>query len=249
MNNDLQGQTALITGASRGIGMAIAMELGNHGACVIGTATSETGVDRIRTYFSSERIAGRAMILDVSDVASVEALGNALIAENLTPGILVNNAGITRDNLLIRMKDDEWNDVINTDLNSIYRLCKLCLRGMMKARYGRIINITSVVALSGNSGQVNYTAAKAGVIGFTKSLAKEVGSRNITVNAVAPGFIISDMTNLLSETQKKAVLERIPLGRLGNAEEIASVVLFLVSPGASYITGETINVNGGMYMV
>jgi 3-oxoacyl-[acyl-carrier protein] reductase len=249
MVSDLQGQKALVTGASRGIGKAIALELGKQGAFVIGTATADAGVDNIRANFSSEAIEGMAMVLNVSDMASVEALGKALIKEDLTPGILVNNAGITRDNLLIRMKDYEWNDVINTDLNSIYRLCKLCLRGMMKMRYGRIINITSVVALSGNSGQVNYAAAKSGIIGFTKSLAKEVGSRNITVNAIAPGFIISDMTNLLSETQKKEMLGQIPLGRLGNAEEIASVVSFLVSPGASYITGETINVNGGMYMV
>ena len=249
MDNIFAGQKALVTGASRGIGKAIATELGRHGAFIIGTATADKGVNNITDYFKSEGIEGRGMVLDVSDISSVEALGEAMIAEDITPSILVNNAGITRDNLLVRMKEEEWNDVINTNLSSIYRLCKLCLRGMMKLRYGRIINITSVVALSGNAGQVNYTAAKSGIIGFTKSLAQEVGSRNITVNAVAPGFIVSDMTNDLSDSQKQVILNQIPLGRMGNAEEIAGVVLFLASAAASYITGETINVNGGMYMV
>ena len=248
MNVDLQGQTALVTGASRGIGRAIARDLGKNGAYIIGTATAEPGRESIAECFSTEAIKGRAMVLDVADAASVAALEATLSRDQLIPGILVNNAGITRDNLLLRMKDEEWNQVIDTDLNSIYRLCKMCLRGMMKARYGRIVNITSVVALSGNAGQVNYAAAKAGVIGFTKSLAKEVGSRNITVNAVAPGFIVSDMTSDLQEDQRDALLEQIPLGRMGEAEEIASVVLFLVSARAAYITGATINVNGGLYM-
>lgn len=248
MNIDLQGQTALVTGASRGIGRAIARELGKNGACVIGTATSDQGREAIAADFNSADIDGHAMVLDVADPASIAAFEAGLQERGLNPGILVNNAGITRDNLLLRMKDQEWEQVIETDLNSVYRLCKLCLRGMMKARNGRIVNITSVVALSGNAGQVNYAAAKAGIIGFTKSLAKEVGSRNITVNAVAPGFIVSDMTAELPEQQRQALLGQIPLGRMGEAEEIASVVLFLVSARAAYITGETINVNGGMYM-
>jgi len=248
MNVDLKGQTALVTGASRGIGRAIAKELGKNGAFTIGTATTAQGSASITDYFKSEGIEGRSMVLDVADAESIALLEKTLNGDKLNPGILINNAGITRDNLLIRMKDEEWNQVIETDLNSVYRLCKMCLRGMMKARYGRIVNITSVVALSGNAGQVNYAAAKAGIIGFTKSLAKEVGSRNITVNAVAPGFIISDMTTGLAQAQREALLEQIPLGRMGEAEEIASVVLFLVSDCAAYITGETINVNGGMYM-
>ena len=249
MNIDLHGRTALVTGASRGIGKAIARELGKYGAYVIGTATTDSGKDLISSAFNAEGIHGKALVLDVTDNESVAALEQALTGENLKPDILVNNAGITRDNLLVRMKDDEWNQVINADLNSIYRLCKLCLRGMMKARYGRIVNITSVVALSGNAGQTNYAAAKSGIIGFTKSLAQEVAGRNITVNAVAPGFIISDMTRDLPATQQEALIAQIPLGRMGEAEEIASVVLFLVSALADYITGETINVNGGMYMV
>lgn len=248
MNVDLQGQTALVTGASRGIGRAIARELGKNGAYIIGTATTGPGQDAITECFRTDGIKGRSMVLDVADAASIAALGEYLNRDKLNPGILVNNAGITRDNLLIRMKDDEWSQVIDTDLNSIYRLCKICLRSMMKARYGRIVNITSVVALSGNAGQVNYAAAKAGAIGFTKSLAKEVGSRNITVNTVAPGFIISDMTNDLQGEQRDKLIEQIPLGRMGEADEIAGVVLFLVSTRAAYITGETINVNGGMYM-
>ena len=248
MNVDLQGQTALVTGASRGIGRAIARELGKNGGFIIGTATAGQGRELIADYFRTEGIKGRAMVLDVADVDSVAALEETLSRDQLNPGILVNNAGITRDNLLIRMKDEEWNQVIDTDLTSVYRLCKMCLRGMMKARYGRIVNITSVVALSGNAGQVNYAAAKAGIIGFTKSLAKEVGSRNITVNAVAPGFIFTDMTGNLGAAQRETLLAQIPLGRMGDPDEIASVVLFLVSARAGYITGETINVNGGMYM-
>ena len=248
MNVDLQGQTALVTGASRGIGRAIARQLGKSGAYIIGTATTGQGCELIDDYFSGEGISGRAMVLDVTDVDSVAALEQNLSSDKLIPGILVNNAGITRDNLLLRMKEEEWNAVIDTDLGSVYRLSKMCLRGMMKARFGRIVNITSVVALSGNAGQVNYTAAKAGMIGFTKSLAKEVGSRSITVNAVAPGFIKTDMTGNLEEAQQQTLIDQIPLGRMGEADEIASVVLFLVSSSAAYITGETINVNGGMYM-
>ena len=248
MNVDLQGQTALVTGASRGIGRAIARRLGKNGAYIIGTATTGQGCDLIDDYFNGEGISGRAMVLDVADVDSVAALEQNLSSDKLNPGILINNAGITRDNLLLRMKEEEWNAVIDTDLGSVYRLSKMCLRGMMKARYGRIVNITSVVALSGNAGQVNYAAAKAGMIGFTKSLAKEVGSRSITVNAVAPGFIKTDMTGNLEEAQQQTLIDQIPLGRMGEADEIASVVLFLVSSSAAYITGETINVNGGMYM-
>lgn len=249
MNIDLHGRTALVTGASRGIGRAIAVELGKSGAFVIGTATSDAGRERIADNFKTDDIEGKALVLDVADTGSVAALEQALNGDNLKPDILVNNAGITRDNLLLRMKDDEWNQVINADLNSVYRLCKVCLRGMIKARYGRIVNITSVVGLSGNAGQTNYAAAKAGIIGFTKSLAQEVAGRNITVNAVAPGFIISDMTGNLPASQREALLAQIPMGRMGNTEEIASVVLFLVSVLADYITGETINVNGGMYMI
>lgn len=241
-------QVALVTGASRGIGKAIAKALGEAGFYVVGTATGKTGVDAIKELLSEHKIKGSAFILDVADPASVERLGEELKFADLTPTILVNNAGITRDNLLLRMKDEEWYDVINTNLNSIYRLTKLCLRGMTRARSGRIINITSVVASSGNAGQCNYSAAKAGIIGFTRSLAREVGSRGITVNAVAPGFIETDMTQGLSEEQQKALLEQIALNRFGDVNEIASVVVFLASAGACYITGETINVNGGMYM-
>jgi len=242
----LQDQIALVTGASRGIGQAIARSLGNQGAYIIGTATAETGVDNINNAFQANGIQGHGRVLNVADMASVEALAEYLKKESKSPTILVNNAGITRDNLLLRMKEDEWDEVINTNLNSIYRLCKICLRGMIKARYGRIINIASVVALSGNAGQVNYAAAKAGILGFTRSLAKEIGSRNITVNAVAPGYIATDMTEAIAEQQ--AILDQIALGRLGNADEVANVVSFLGSPAAGYITGETLNVNGGLYM-
>ena len=242
----LQDQIALVTGASRGIGQAIARSLGNQGAYIIGTATAETGVDNINNAFQANGIQGHGRVLNVADMASVEALAEYLKKESKSPTILVNNAGITRDNLLLRMKEDEWDEVINTNLNSIYRLCKICLRGMIKARYGRIINIASVVALSGNAGQVNYAAAKAGILGFTRSLAKEIGSRNITVNAVAPGYIATDMTEAIAEQQ--AILDQIALGRLGQADEVANVVTFLGSPASGYITGETINVNGGLYM-
>lgn len=238
----------MITGASRGIGRAIAKALGKAGYYVAGTATGKQGIEAIKELYKENDLEGSAFILDVADPASVEQLGEHLKTANLVPTVLVNNAGITRDNLLLRMKDEEWDDVINTNLNSIYRLTKLCLRGMTKARTGRIINITSVVASSGNAGQCNYSAAKAGIIGFTRSLAREVGSRGITVNAVAPGFIETDMTHGLSEEQQKALLEQIALNRFGDVDEIASVVVFLASPGARYITGETIHVNGGMYM-
>lgn len=244
----LEGQTALVTGASRGIGRSIASTLANAGAYVIGTATSESGVESINKTFADKGQQGSAYVLNVTDSSSVKAFEEALKADGHVPGILVNNAGITRDNLLIRMKDDEWEDVINTNLSGIYRITKMCLRGMMKARQGRIINITSVVAMSGNPGQTNYAASKAGMIGFTRSLAREVGSRGITVNAVAPGFIETDMTDALDDEQRDSLLKQIALNRLGKANEIAEVVSFLASAEAAYITGETINVNGGMYM-
>jgi 3-oxoacyl-[acyl-carrier protein] reductase len=244
----LDGKVALVTGASRGIGRAIAESLGRQGAKVIGTATSENGADAISARFGEIGLAGEGLRLDVSDQSSVDQVIATINERHGAVEILVNNAGITRDNLLMRMKEDEWNSVINTNLTSIYRVCKSCLRAMMKARAGRIINIASVVGSSGNAGQTNYAAAKAGMVGFTKSLAQEVGSRGITVNAVAPGFIDTDMTRELPETQRDALLGAIPLGRLGQPDEIASVVAFLASDGAAYVTGETIHVNGGMYM-
>lgn len=239
---------ALVTGASRGIGKAIAENLGKQGMIVVGTATSESGADAISGNFAEAGISGKGMRLDVSDDASVEAVLKAIGDEFGTVTVLVNNAGITRDNLLMRMKADEWDSVINTNLTSLYRVAKACLRPMMKAKTGRIINIASVVGASGNAGQTNYSAAKAGMVGFTKSLAQEVGSRGITVNAVAPGFIDTDMTKELPEAQREALLSAIPLARLGQPEEIASAVGFLASDAAAYITGETIHVNGGMYM-
>jgi 3-oxoacyl-[acyl-carrier protein] reductase len=248
MSNKLDNQCALISGASRGIGKAIALTLGQEGAYVLGTATSLSGVESIDSELSSRGISGKGYVLDVSDKASVEVFAEQIKDEGHNISILVNNAGITRDNLLMRMKDEEWDAVIDTNLSSIYRLSKLCLRNMMKARYGRIINITSVVALSGNAGQSNYAATKAGMIGFTKALAKEVGSRNITVNAVAPGFIDTDMTDTLTDEQQKLMINQIALGRLGKVEEIAACVAFLASSSAAYISGETININGGMYM-
>ncbi len=248
MNLVLNGEIALVTGASRGIGRAIATKLGLAGAYVIGTATSEGGAGNIEAGFRSDGIEGRGGVLDVSDRASVEDFSGYLSENSLVPTILVNNAGITRDNLLLRMDDDEWESVINTNLNSVYRITRLCLRGMMKARRGRIINITSVVAQSGNPGQTNYASSKAGIIGFTRSLAREVGSRGITVNAVAPGFIKTDMTDTLTEEQKQVLLGQIALGRLGETEEVAATVVFLASEAGGYISGETINVNGGMYM-
>ena len=245
---NLEHQVALVTGASRGIGKGIARALGKAGAYVIGTATSVAGTLSITEYFSSEQINGTAYVLDVAQTDSVEQFAASMANDGHRPSVLINNAGITRDNLLLRMNADEWDDVINTNLSSVYRISKLCLRGMMKARYGRIINITSVVAHSGNPGQVNYAAAKAGMTGFTRSLAREVGSRGITVNAVAPGYIETDLTNELTENQRQAMLEQIALKRLGTVDEVARVVVFLASSGAAYITGETVHINGGMYM-
>jgi len=244
----LTNEVALVTGASRGIGQAIAAALGSKGATVIGTATSEKSAQAITETFAASGITGAGKVLNVTDPESIDALMTAVQAEFGAPTILVNNAGITRDNLLMRMKDDEWNDVINTNLTSTFRMSKACLRGMMKARHGRIITITSVIGATGNPGQSNYAATKAGVIGFTKSLAREIGSRGITVNAVAPGFIDTDMTRALPEEQREALLEQIALGRLGGVEDIANTVAFLASADAAYITGETIHVNGGMYM-
>ena len=236
---------ALITGASRGIGRAIAERLAEDGFFVLGTATSESGAAAISTYLGEN---GKGLTLDVSNSESIESVMKAISDEFGTPHVLVNNAGITRDNLLMRMKDDEWDDIISTNLTSVFRMSKAVLRGMMKAKTGRIINISSVVGSTGNAGQANYAAAKAGMIGFTKSMAKEVGSRNITVNTVAPGFIDTDMTKELSDEIKNNLLTAIPLARLGDAKEIAHAVSFLASDGAAYITGETLHVNGGMFM-
>jgi 3-oxoacyl-[acyl-carrier protein] reductase len=244
----LTGEIALVTGASRGIGQAIALALGAQGATVIGTATSEKGAEAISSSLAAAGIKGQGMVLNVTEQVSVDTVVTAVQETYGAPSILVNNAGITRDNLLMRMKDEEWNDIINTNLTSVYRLSKACLRGMTKARRGRIISISSVVGAAGNAGQTNYAAAKAGLVGFTKSLAREVGGRGITVNAVAPGFIDTDMTRALADAQREALLGSIPLGRLGQPEEIAAAVAFLASPGAAYITGETLHVNGGMYM-
>jgi 3-oxoacyl-[acyl-carrier protein] reductase len=244
----LEGQIALITGATRGIGRAIALSLGEQGATVVGTATSENGAETISDFLKDAGIKGAGMVLNVTNADSIEAVVTAVEADFGAPSILVNNAGITRDNLLIRMKDDEWNDIIETNLTPIYKLSKRCLRAMTKARWGRIITITSVVGVMGNAGQTNYAAAKAGVIGFSKSLAREVGTRGITVNTVAPGFIDTDMTSSLSEAHKTALLEQVPVKRLGKPEEIAAAVSFLAGENAGYISGETLNVNGGMYM-
>ena len=244
----LKGQIALVTGASRGIGRAIALELGAQGATVIGTATSESGAADIQQALEQAGITGLGAILNVTDAASCDAL-MAEIEKKFGPvSVLVNNAGITRDNLSMRMKDDEWDSVIDTNLKAVFRMSKLVMRGMMKARFGRIINITSVVGEAGNPGQANYAAAKAGVAGMSRALAQELGSRNITVNCVAPGFIDTDMTKALPDATRDALLGKIPLGRLGQADEIAATVAFLASPKAGYITGNTINVNGGMYM-
>ena len=244
----LENKVVLVTGASRGIGRAIATALGEQGATVIGTATSDQGADAISSYFADTGIKGQGMKLDVGDDESVASVIEAITAAFGPVDVLVNNAGITRDNLLMRMKSEEWNSVINTNLTSLYRLSKSVVRGMMKARAGRIINIASVVGSSGNAGQTNYSAAKAGMLGFTKSLAAELGSRGITVNAVAPGFIDTDMTRELADEQRDALLKSIPLARLGQPREIAAAVAFLASDAAGYITGETIHVNGGMYM-
>lgn len=248
MEAPLNEQTALVTGASRGLGQAIARRLGQAGARVVGTATTTEGARRIGEDFAAAGLRGEGVELDVGDDESVARLQAFLQGNDCSPAILVNNAGIARDNLMLRMKQQEWDAVINTNLSAVYRLSKLCLRGMIKARYGRIVNIGSVVALSGNPGQANYAAAKAGMIGFTRALAKEVGSRGVTVNCVAPGFIQTDMTQALGEEQRRKLLEQVPLGRFGLAEEVAGVVEFMVSAAASYITGEVINVNGGMYM-
>ena len=239
---------ALVTGASRGIGRAILMALAKNGAYVVGTATTETGAAAITAELELAHLAGEGRVLDVTQTASVEALHEYLSLNNKAPSILVNNAGITNDNLLLRMEDEEWFNVIETNLNSVYRLSKSCLKSMFRARWGRIITIGSVVGSSGNSGQVNYTAAKAGVIGFSKSLAQEMGSRGITVNVVAPGFIDTDMTAALPSMVKDEMLKRIPMKRLGSADDVAHAVVFLASDAANYITGETLHVNGGMYM-
>jgi 3-oxoacyl-[acyl-carrier protein] reductase len=246
MNESLKGEIALVTGASRGIGAAIADALAAHGAKVIGTATSEAGAQAI-----GERLAvhgGVGRVLNVTDGAAVERLVDDIAAEFGAITILVNNAGITRDQLLMRMKDEDWQTILDTNLSSVYRASKAVLRGMMKARKGRIVSIASVVGVTGNPGQANYAAAKAGIIAFSKSLAREIGSRGITVNVVAPGFIDTDMTRALTDDQRKALLPNIALGRLGAAQDIADAVLFLASPSANYITGETLHVNGGMYM-
>ena len=250
MSKELTGEITLVTGASRGIGKAIAEQLASSGATVIGTATSEAGADKISAYLAAMKSSGggKGMCLNVTDTDSIAALMKAIKDEFGDVSILVNNAGITKDNLLMMMKEDQWNDIIETNLTSIYRLSKAVVRTMMKARKGRIINISSVVGLTGNPGQTNYSATKAGMLGFTKSLAREIGSRNITVNCVAPGFIDTDMTKELAEEQRQALIGQIPLNRLGDPGDIAAAVAFLASPAAAYITGETINVNGGMYM-
>ncbi len=244
----LEGKVALVTGATRGIGRAIALSLGEQGATVIGTATSENGAATISGFLQEAGINGKGIVLNVTDNDAIETAVSSVEAEFGAPDILVNNAGITRDNLLMRMKDEEWDDIINTNLTPIFKLSKRCLRAMTKARWGRIITITSVVGAMGNAGQTNYAAAKAGVIGFSKSLAREVGARGITVNTVAPGFIDTDMTSSLPEAHKTALLEQVPAKRLGEPEEIAAAVSYLASPNAGYVTGETLHVNGGMYM-
>jgi 3-oxoacyl-[acyl-carrier protein] reductase len=244
----LQGQIALVTGATRGIGKAIALGLAAQGAKVIGTSTSAAGAKAIGDYLAEAKLGGKGAVLEVNDGAAVEPLIAEIEKDFGAVGILVNNAGITRDNLAMRMKETEWDAVIDTDLKSVFRLSRAVLRGMMKARAGRIINITSVVGSSGNPGQINYAAAKAGIAGLTRALAQEIASRNITVNCVAPGFIDTDMTRAMNEQQREAILGRIPLARLGKADDIAAAVVFLASPHAGYITGATLHVNGGMYM-
>ncbi|CAI8346409.1 MAG: 3-oxoacyl-[acyl-carrier-protein] reductase FabG [Porticoccaceae bacterium UBA1117] len=243
-----QSKVALVTGASRGIGAAIAETLGLAGYTVVGTATSQSGADTICERFKSSDINGAGMVLNVTDLESINSLLSAVIDRFGAPTILINNAGITKDNLLLRMKEEEWLDVVNTNLTSVFRLSKACVRAMTKARWGRIVTISSVVGSMGNGGQSNYSATKAGVEGFSRALAKELGSRSITVNSIAPGFIETDMTKELPEANKASMLEQIPLARLGAPSEIAAVVKFLVSDAAGYITGETIHVNGGMYM-
>ncbi len=244
----MEGKIALVTGASRGIGAAIADALAQAGARVIGTATTVEGAEKIRARLAQAPSAGEGRVLNVSDAASMESLMVALKADDLLPDILVNNAGITRDQILLRMTDDDWDDVMTTNLKSVFKMSKFCLRHMMKARSGRIINIASVIGLTGNPGQANYAAAKAGIIAFTKSLAREVGSRGITANVVAPGFIDTDMTRELEDGQRDSLMSQVPLNRLGRTADIAGVVVFLAGDSAAYITGETIHVNGGMYM-
>ena len=244
----LNGQVALVTGASRGIGQAVALELGRQGASVVGTATSETGAESISAYLRLAEIKGEGALLDVRDAAQVDALIKHVEKTYGAVGILVNNAGITRDNLSLRLKDDEWDAVLDTNLKGVFRLSKAVMRGMMKARCGRIINVTSVVGHSGNPGQANYCAAKAGVAGMSRSLARELGSRGITINCVAPGLIDTDMTKSLDNKQKETLIANIPLGRLGNPEDVAAAVAFLASSGGAYVTGTTLHVNGGMYM-
>jgi len=244
----LDGKVALVTGASRGIGQAIALELGRCGAVVVGTSTSASGAEGVGRQLGAAGARGAGIVLNVNDPQQAEAVVPDIQKRFGDVAILVNNAGITRDNLLVRMKDEEWDEIMATDLKSVYRLSKLVLRSMMKARYGRIINITSVVGVTGNAGQTSYAAAKAGIIGFSKSLAREVGSRNITVNCIAPGFIDTDMTRALSEEQRGALVRQIPLGRLGRPEDVAAAAAFLASPAADYVTGCTLHVNGGLYM-
>jgi 3-oxoacyl-[acyl-carrier protein] reductase len=247
-SDNLHGQVALVTGASRGIGRAIALELARSGARVIGTATSAAGAEAIGQAFAQAGLAGRGVVLDVTDAARAEAVLAEIAAAEGGPSILVNNAGITRDNLAMRMKDEEWAAVIDTNLGAVFRMCRLVLRPMMKARFGRIISITSVVGASGNAGQANYAAAKAGVAGMSRALARELGSRGITVNCVAPGFIDTDMTRALTEAQTASLMQTIPLGRFGQPDDVAAAVAFLASPRAGYISGVTLHVNGGMYM-
>ncbi len=244
----MENRITLVTGASRGIGQAVALKLGQHGAVVIGTATSENGANAISQYLEKAGIKGYGMVLNVNDAGQIESAIAAIREKFGDVEILINNAGITRDNLLVRMKDEEWDDIMETDLKSVFRLSRGVLRAMMKARYGRIINISSVVGAMGNMGQTNYAAAKAGIFGFSKSLAREVGSRNITVNCVAPGFIDTDMTRSLADAFQQNLIQHVPLGRLGRPEEVASAVAFLASSAAGYITGATLHVNGGMYM-
>lgn len=248
LEQSLEGKVTLVTGASRGLGKAIAETLGKAGATVIGTATSEAGAQAISDYFAEANITGTGMMLNVTDDDSISTVTKAIVADFGAISILINNAGITRDNLLMRMKPNEWDDIISTNLSSVFKLSKICLRGMMKARQGRIISIASIVGSTGNPGQANYAAAKAGVVGFSKSLAREIGSRGITVNVVAPGFIDTDMTRALPEAQRNSMLTAIPLKKLGNPDDIANAVLFLASDMGSYITGETLHVNGGMHM-
>jgi len=245
---NLDKQIALVTGASRGIGREIAIELGRQGATVIGTATSQSGIEKIKVSFATNHVQGRGAILNVNEGDQIQQLVQEVHRDYGAVSILVNNAGITRDNLLLRMKDEEWDEIMSTDLKSVFRLSRAVLQEMVKARYGRIINITSVSGVMGNAGQTNYAAAKAGVSGFSKALAREVASRNITVNCVAPGFIDTDMTRSLNEAQRQALTQHIPLGRLGRVEDVAAAVVFLASPAAGYITGCTIHVNGGLYM-